>query len=107
VAIYQSRPQSERGNSYLAGTQLQGPLHAKYNIQPSMDCKNAGGEFQRPELPTTDNPQDPSRTPQNGSDPNVGRGPSCWVQPLPGASGPDSIPHILPKDYLKATPPTK
>src|SRR3954447_24342929 len=107
VAIYTSRPQSERGNSYLGGTQLQGPLHAKYNIQPSNDCKNAGGEFQRPEYPTTDNPQDPSRTPQNGSAPSVGRGPSCWPQPLPGASGPGSIPHILPKDYLKATPQTK
>jgi phospholipid/cholesterol/gamma-HCH transport system substrate-binding protein len=108
VAVYQQRPQSERGNSYLGGTQLQGPLHAKYNIQPSMDCSNTKiGEFQRPELPTTDNPQDPSRTPQNGSDPKVGKGPSCWVQPLPGASGPDSIPHILPKDYLKATPQTK
>jgi len=92
VAIYTTRPQSERGNSYLGGTQLQGPLHAQYNIQPSVDCTNAGGEFNRPEEPTTDGPN--------------GKGPSCWVQPLPGASGPDSIPHVGFKDYLKSTPPT-
>src|SRR4051812_37482944 len=78
VAIYTSRPASERGNSYLGGTQLQGPLHAKYNIQPSIDCSNTGiGEFNRPETPTTDSPADPEG-PSN--DPRVGKGPSCWVQ---------------------------
>jgi len=108
IAIYTQRPATNRGNSYPGGTQLQGPLHAKYNIMPSVDCANTGiGEFQRPELPTTDSPTDPSRTSENSNDPRIGRGPSCWVQPLPGAAGPNSIPHVQFKDYLKATPPTK
>ena len=96
VAIYTTRPESERGNSYLGGTQLQGPLHAQYNIQPSVDCANVpGGSFKRAEEPTTDSPTDPNA-----------KGPSCWLQPLPGASGPTSIPHVGFKDYLKSTPPT-
>src|SRR3954447_19229710 len=32
IAIFTQRPQSERGNAYLGLTQLQGQLHAKYNI---------------------------------------------------------------------------
>ena len=110
IAIYTQRPATNRGNSYPGGTQLQGPLHAKYNIMPSVDCANTGiGEFNRPEHPTTDAPNDPENSPPNGpsNDPRIGKGPSCWVQPLPGAAGPNSIPHISFKDYLKATPPTK
>src|SRR3954449_13067798 len=38
VAIYTQRPKTERGNSYLGGTQIQGEKHAKYNIFPSSDC---------------------------------------------------------------------
>ncbi|HEY3190723.1 MAG TPA: MlaD family protein [Solirubrobacteraceae bacterium] len=107
VAIYTSRPQSNRGNSYLGGTQLQGREHAKYNIFPSVDCANTTiGEFNRPEKPTTDAPNDPENVPPT-SNPNVGKGPSCWVQPLPGASGPNSIPHIGARDYLTASPRTK
>ena len=105
IAIYTSRPQAERGNAYLGGIQLQGPNHAKYNIPPSVDCANTGiGSFQRPELPTTDAPTDPSRTPENSQDQRVGRGPSCWVDPLPGSAGPNTIPHIQFKDYLRSTP---
>ena len=101
AAIYNQRLPTERGNAYL-GTQLSGPLHAKYNIFPSVDCTNTGiGEFQRPEKPTTDSPDDPDADPNN---PKVGNGPSCWTQPLPGASGPNSIPHIEAKDYLSAAP---
>ena len=105
VAIYAQRPTSERGNAYLGGTQIAGPLHARYNIFPSVDCANTTiGEFQRPEKPTTDSPDDPDADPNN---PKVGKGPSCWTQPLPGAAGPGSIPHIQAKDYLSASPRTK
>jgi hypothetical protein len=94
AAIWTSRPQTERGNAYLGGTQIAGPLHAKYNIFPSVDCANVpGGAFQRPENPPTDDPG--------------GKGPSCWTQPLPGAAGPNSIPHIAARDYLTAAPRTR
>ena len=49
-------------------------------------------------------PTDPEADPNN---PKVGKGPSCWTQPLPGAAGPGSIPHIQAKDYLSASPRTK
>src|SRR3954465_3721578 len=96
VAIYASRPKTNRGNSYLGGTQIQGDKHAKYNIFPSSDCSNAGGEFKRPEEPTTDSPTDPGA-----------RGPSCGGGPLPGAAPGSTIPHIQPKNYLTSTPRTK
>src|SRR4051794_16285919 len=97
VAIYTQRPKTERGNSYLGGTQIQGEKHAQYNIFPSTNCDNVpGGQFKRGEEPTTD----------PATDPNA-KGPSCWVEPLPGAAPGSIIPHIQAKNYLTATPRTK
>src|SRR3954451_18371061 len=96
IAIYANRPKTNRGNSYLGGTQIQGDKHAKFNIFPSSNCDNVPGEFKRPENPTTDSPTDPNA-----------KGPSCWVEPLPGAAPGSIIPHIQPKNYLTSTPRTK
>jgi phospholipid/cholesterol/gamma-HCH transport system substrate-binding protein len=94
AAIYNQRLATNRGDAYLGGTQLVGPNRAKYNIQPSTDCNNAPGgtTYVRPEN---------KRTAEPAGDP----GPSCWTDPLPGAAGPGTIPHIEAKNYLTDTPP--
>jgi phospholipid/cholesterol/gamma-HCH transport system substrate-binding protein len=92
AAMYRTRPSTNRGNSYISGTQLTGPNRAKYNISPSTNCDNSGGEFKRGEEPPTDAPG--------------GRGPSCFRETLPGAPGPGLIPQIKARNYLQPTPPS-
>jgi virulence factor Mce-like protein len=96
AAIFNQRLATNRGNAYLGGTQLLGPGRAKYNIAPSVDCKNAPGgtNYVRPEGKRT-------------ADPVGDPGPSCFTDPLPGATGPGTIPHIEAKNYLSNTPPVK
>ena len=95
AAIFRERLSSNRGNSYLSGTQLTGPPRAKYNMPPTIDCANSPrGEFQRTDA---DGDTDP---------PTGGPGPSCYRETLPGTSGPGQIPQIQAKDYLTAAPPT-
>jgi hypothetical protein len=89
--MYRERTSTNRGNSYIGGTQLTGPPRAKYNMFPNTNCDNAGGTFQR-----TDD--------ENHTDRPGGRGPSCFVEPLPGAA-PGQIPKIDFRDYLRSTPP--
>jgi phospholipid/cholesterol/gamma-HCH transport system substrate-binding protein len=92
AAVFQQRLPTDRGNSYLGPNQLTGPNRAKYNIPPSTDCKNSPkGTFQRQE-------RDRKAAPAN--DP----GPSCYTEPLPGATV-GTIPHVEAKNYLTNTPP--
>src|SRR3954452_17083656 len=92
AAVFTSRLPTDRGDSYLGPNQLTGPNRAKYNIPPSTDCKNSPkGTFQR---------QEQERKASPAGDP----GPSCYTEPLPGASV-GTIPHIVAKDYLTAAPP--
>jgi phospholipid/cholesterol/gamma-HCH transport system substrate-binding protein len=86
VAIYPSRPSSNRGNAYLPPTAYSGPERAKRMIVPSFDCKNtkSGGEYQ-------------TQYPDKSDDP------SCWTAPPaafpPGNTSP--FPHIGAADYSK------
>jgi phospholipid/cholesterol/gamma-HCH transport system substrate-binding protein len=94
AAIYNQRLGTDRGNAYLGGTDLLGANRAKYNIPPSTDCKNVTGvpiPYQRPENERTASP---------AGDP----GPSCYTEPLPGATV-GTIPHIEAKNYLSSSPP--
>jgi hypothetical protein len=86
VAMYNERPRTERGNSYLGPTSLGGRTHAFYDIFPSWDCANVDNKtFRAPEEPG----------------PDYQDGPSCWTETLPGQSGPGQFPHVQAKDYLK------
>lgn len=48
AALYTQRLPSNRGNAYRTGTQRVGPRPSQFAINPSFDCRNAGGE----KLPT-------------------------------------------------------
>src|SRR3954454_16482046 len=92
AAVFQQRLPTDRGNAYLGPNQLIGPTRAKYNIPPSTDCKNSPrGTFMR---------QENERKASPVNDP----GPSCYTEPLPGASV-GTIPHVEAKNYLTAAPP--
>jgi hypothetical protein len=65
LAIYPNRDAANRGNAYVAGTQLADtPTAAHYLIFPNFDCKPSGG-------PTT-----PVESPLPGQSK-----PGCWVAP--------------------------
>jgi virulence factor Mce-like protein len=94
AAMFRSRMEGNRGNAYLSPTALAGRDRAKYNIPPSWVCDNVKTTipFKRGETPTTDAP---------GS----GHGASCFLETLPGTSGPGKFPRIQAKDYLTSVPP--
>ena len=102
LAVYAERPKTNRGNAYIGGTQLTGPNWGKYSIFPSIDCAHVTGKVDGT-IQRKDEGDEYSGSPNPEDNP----GPSCYVDPLPGAAGPGEIPHIKAKDYLKATPPTK
>jgi virulence factor Mce-like protein len=86
VAIYPSRPSSNRGNAYLPPTAYSGPQRAREMIVPSFDCKN-----------TKSGGQETTQYPDKSGDP------SCWVAP-PAAYPPgnkNEYPHIEKLDYSK------
>jgi phospholipid/cholesterol/gamma-HCH transport system substrate-binding protein len=86
VAIYPSRPSSNRGNAYLPPTAYSGPERARQMIVPSFDCKNtkSGG-------------------PETTQFPDKSGDPSCWVAPPPSypPGNKNEYPHIEKLDYSK------
>jgi len=86
VAIYPSRPSSNRGNAYLPPTAYSGPERARQMIVPSFDCKN-----------TKSGGQETTQFPDKSGDP------SCWVAPPPAypPGNKNEYPHIEKLDYSK------
>jgi virulence factor Mce-like protein len=83
-----NRDSNNRGDTYPPSLWLGEAANATKGNFPSWDCKNTGA------------PGDGSQ-PSNGLPAGApGSQEACWIAPLlPGAAGPNQIPHILAKQY--------
>lgn len=89
VSVYSSRPNVDRGNTYVTPTFLSGKTWEQIGIFPNWDCKPSGGQVQG------------SATPPAGQAPNQGT-PPCWVAPTIPFQGQNlRYPHVNAADYTK------
>jgi phospholipid/cholesterol/gamma-HCH transport system substrate-binding protein len=87
LALYTSRPATNRGDTYPPPLWLADPTVLKKSNLPSWDCKNTGA------------PGDGSVSAIISAAPGTSR-PACWVAPpLPGTKTPSTLPHITAAHY--------